>query len=63
MVHFRFGPIRWPDTCESALTGALGPVTSCSHGNDEDDYENANQIGSIWKRKDMRTEQFENASV
>ena len=19
MVHFRFGPIRWPDTCESAL--------------------------------------------
>ena len=37
------------------VTGALGHVmislrcvfTSCSHGNDEDDYENANQIGSI----------------
>ena len=26
-------------------------------------YANANQIGSIWKRKDVKKEQFENASV
>ena len=31
MVHFRFGRIRWPDTCKSALTccnSAKPPETS-----------------------------------
>ena len=45
----------------------LAGSASCSHGNDENDRENANiwirNPKWIWKRKEMKTEQFENVSV